>query len=176
MKIALKALEPSDVPLLLKWENDQSIWDLSKTVEPFSKFKLDTYIKQSLSFDSFGLKELRLMIHRVVNEVEDITEPIGTIEMFDFDSVNKHAGIGILVHKDYQGQGFGKPALDEFLTYLAKRLQVHSVVANVSANNIQSIKFFEAYGFTKVGELKEFLFENGKFVSQLIYQYVIPTR
>ncbi|MCL2413050.1 MAG: GNAT family N-acetyltransferase [Bacteroidales bacterium] len=171
-EITLKAIEPADVSTLLKWENDQRIWTISQTVEPLSKYKLDTYIKQTLTFDVFGLRQLRLMIHRVFDSSLDITEPIGTIDLFEFDPINKNAGIGIMLLKEHQGQGVGKIALEQFLAYCFEKLQLHSVYANISETNIDSIKFFENYGFKKVAEYKEFLYENNKFVSQLTYQFI----
>ena len=45
--IKLRALEPSDVQLLFEWENDLSIWHLSNTIAPFSKFDLEQYILNS---------------------------------------------------------------------------------------------------------------------------------
>ena len=176
IEITLKALEPADVSTLLKWENDQNIWSVSETIEPFSKYKLDTYVKQTLTFDVFALRQLRLMIHKVESSTFDITEPIGTIDLFEFNPIHKHAGIGIMLLKEYQGQGIGKMVLDQFLPYLFEKLQLHSVYANVSETNINSIKFFENYGFTKVGEYKEFLYEKERFVSQLTYQYINKLR
>ena len=173
--ITLKAIEPSDVLTLLKWENDQDIWSVSETVEPLSKYKLDTYIRQTLTLDVFGLRQLRLMIHKVISSDHDITEPIGTIELFEFNPIHKHAGLGIMLLKEYQGQGIGKIVLDQFLAYCSEKLQVHSVYANMSETNINSIKFFENYGFEKVAEYKEFFYENGKFVSQLTYQLILKT-
>lgn len=170
--ITLKALEPADVSTLLKWENDPSIWNISETIEPLSKYKLDTYIKQTLTFDVFGLRQLRLMIHRILNADLDLTEPIGTVDLFEFDPINKHAGVGIMLIKEYQKQGIGKIALDQFLAYCFEKLQLHSVYANISETNINSIIFFESYGFKKVAEYKEFLYENNCFVSQLTYQYI----
>ena len=112
------------------------------------------------------------MIHKIDSSTLNITEPVGTIEMFDFDPIHKHAGIGIMLLKEYQGQGIGKLALDQFLAYLFETLHVHSVYANVSETNVNSIKFFESYGFEKIAEYKEFLCENQTFVSQLTFQYI----
>ena len=170
--ITLKALEPSDVSTLLKWENNPKIWTISETIEPLSKYKLDTYIKQTLTLDVFGLRQLRLMVHKILSSDLDLTEPIGTIDLFEFDPIHKHAGIGIMLLETYQGQGVGKIVMDQFLSYCFEKLQLHSVYANVSETNVNSIKFFETYGFTKVATYKEFLYENGKFVSQLTYQLV----
>jgi len=176
INIILKAIEPSDVSTLLKWENDPNIWNVSETIEPLSKYKLDTYIKQTLTLDVFGLRQLRLMIHKVISSDLDITEPIGTIDLFEFDPIHKHAGIGIMLLNAYQGQGIGKIVLDQFLSYCFEKLQLHSVYANVSETNINSIKFFENYGFAKIADYKEFLYEKGKYVSQLTYQYINKLR
>ena len=172
MEITLKALEPEDVGTLLEWENDRSIWGISETVEPLSKYKLDTYIQQTLTLDVFALRQQRLMIHQVINPEFNATEPVGTVDLFDFDPIHKHAGIGILIHKNYRNQGIGKIALDQFLSYLFDTLQLHSVYANVSETNVNSIKFFESYGFEKIAEYKEFLYEDNLFVSQITYQYL----
>jgi diamine N-acetyltransferase len=171
-EISLKAIEPADVATLMKWENNQEIWNVSETIEPLSKYKLDTYVRQTLNFDVFGLRQVRLMIHKVDFAQLDLTEPIGTVDVFEFDPIHKHAGIGIMLLKEYQAQGIGKMVLDQLLTYLFTKIQVHSVFANVSETNVNSIKFFESYGFTKVAEYKEFLWENDRFVSQLTYQYI----
>jgi diamine N-acetyltransferase len=174
--IIFKAVEPSDVSTLLEWENNPDIWSISETIEPLSKYKLDTYIKQTLNFDVFGLRQQRLMIHRILNSDLDLTEPIGTIDLFEFNPIHKHAGVGIMLLKDYQNQGVGKIALKQFLSYCFEKLQLHSVYANVSETNINSIKFFESCGFTKVAEYKEFLYENEKYVSQITFQYVNSSR
>ena len=45
--ITLRALEPADVDLLYKWENDTSIWKVSNTLVPFSKHILEQYIRNT---------------------------------------------------------------------------------------------------------------------------------
>ena len=38
--VRLRALEPEDIDVLYKWENDTRIWKMSNTVAPFSKYVL----------------------------------------------------------------------------------------------------------------------------------------
>ena len=45
--LVLRAPEPEDLELLYNWENDTSIWQLSNTLTPFSKFALRKYIENS---------------------------------------------------------------------------------------------------------------------------------
>jgi len=46
-KITLRALEPDDVELLYRWENDSAVWKVSNTKIPVSKFILASYIKSA---------------------------------------------------------------------------------------------------------------------------------
>ena len=39
--IRLRALEPTDLQLLYKWENDSSIWEVSHTIKPFFDFCIE---------------------------------------------------------------------------------------------------------------------------------------
>jgi len=59
--IILRALEPDDVDLLYKWENDAETWRVSNTRMPVSKFMLASYIK-SCDKDFWESKEMRLII------------------------------------------------------------------------------------------------------------------
>ena len=43
--IRLRALEPEDVDVLYKWENDTNIWKVSNTVAPFSRYILRQFIE-----------------------------------------------------------------------------------------------------------------------------------
>ena len=45
--IQLRALEPEDLNRLYKWENDSSIWSVSGTLMPFSKFILEEFVNQA---------------------------------------------------------------------------------------------------------------------------------
>jgi diamine N-acetyltransferase len=59
--IRLRALEPEDLETLYAWENDMSIWQLSNTLIPFSKFTLKQYLETS-KMDIYEAKQLRLII------------------------------------------------------------------------------------------------------------------
>jgi len=43
-KVRLRSLEPEDLELLYLWENDPSIWKVSNTLVPFSRFILRQYL------------------------------------------------------------------------------------------------------------------------------------
>ena len=75
-KIILRPLEPEDVDILYKWENNIELWELSNTRTPFSKYILNEYIKNSTK-DIFEIKQLRLIIENWERH------PIGAIDLCD---------------------------------------------------------------------------------------------
>jgi diamine N-acetyltransferase len=45
--ISLRALEPEDLELLYQWENDPTVWLLSGTMAPFSRYVLKRYLENA---------------------------------------------------------------------------------------------------------------------------------
>ena len=94
--IKIRPLEPSDVDLLYKWENDPEIWKISHTITPFSKHIIKKFIENS-QFDIYETKQYRFMID-LKNDNKVIT--IGTIDLFDFDPYHSRVGVGILIKEE----------------------------------------------------------------------------
>jgi diamine N-acetyltransferase len=104
--VRLRALEPEDVDILYKWENDTNVWKVSNTVVPFSRHILRQFI-DSQKYDVFETRQLRLII-----EAKDSGRPVGTIDLFDIDPYNRRAGIGVLIYdKKERCQGYASSAL-----------------------------------------------------------------
>ena len=59
--IRLRALEPEDIDILYKWENDTRIWKISNTLAPFSKYILRRFIEDQ-KYDIYETKQLRMII------------------------------------------------------------------------------------------------------------------
>ena len=90
--IRLRALEPDDVQVLYKWENDTEVWKVSNTIVPFSKYMLLQFIANQQR-DIFETRQLRLII-----ESKQSGKPVGAIDLFDLDPYNCRAGVGILIY------------------------------------------------------------------------------
>jgi len=142
--IFLRALEPGDLEVLYKWENNPAIWKVSNTLAPFSKFVLEQYLVNAHE-DIFTAKQIRLMI------CSKDGKPAGTIELFDFDPLNSRVGIGILVDEEAQGRGYATDALQVLINYCFEILLLKQVFCNISASNEKSIHLFKKLGFAKAG-------------------------
>jgi diamine N-acetyltransferase len=149
--ISFRAPEPSDLDVLYKWENDTSIWHLSNTVAPFSRQILEEYIMNA-SQDIYTAKQLRLMI--IQNKTDNV---IGCIDLFDFDPVNMHAGVGILINEEQRQKGYATEALELLIGYAFNTLHLHQLFCNVTSDNDSSLKLFKKSGFEIIGLKKEWI-------------------
>jgi len=167
-KIKLRALEPEDVDVLYRWENDQSMWRVGDTITPFSRFDVEQYVLTA-DKDIFTARQLRLMIDKLQDDIS-----VGAIDLFDFDPVHKRIGLGILIDHEFRGNGFASEALDLVVDYCFKQLMVHQLYANITPDNVKSIQLFESKNFELVGKKKEWLLIENTWVDELLYQLINP--
>ena len=166
-KITLRPLEPGDIELLYKWENDSKIWGLSNTRTPFSRYILAEYIKNS-DRDIYETKQLRLIIEKTDNQ------PIGAVDLFDFEPFHLRAGVGILIHDEKdRNLGYATDTLEALSEYALHSLGLKQLYANISADNFQSIKLFEKARFTKAGTKKQWLKTFSGWVDELLFQKIL---
>lgn len=169
LKVRLRALEPDDVEILYRWENDRSIWHLSTTIVPLSRFALEQYVIGS-GQDLYTSRQLRLMI--------DLTEPIsgiktiGSIDLFEFEPTHQRAGVGILILKDFRQKGYASEAMELLIRYSFETLQLHQLFCNISPDNLESIKLFESKGFQYIGTKKEWNRIRNKWEDESMFQLI----
>ena len=165
-KIKLRAIEPSDIDLLHKWENDRSIWRVSNTVTDFSRQAIKEYIASIT--DIYADKQLRLMICFTSNN-----KSIGCIDLFDFDSNNMKAGVGILIAESSERQkGYASEALYLLINYCFTTLNLHQLYCNIHVDNAASLRLFKKNGFQEIGVKKNCIRNGNERVDEYIYQLV----
>ncbi len=164
-RINLRGLVLEDLAFLYMIENDLSLWELSQTETPFSKDILQRYL-ETAQLDIKEIKQLRLVITSKSNE------PMGFIDLFDFDAQNKHAGVSIVLMKTHRGKGYGKAALLTLMDYCFLDLGLHQIYSNVLEDNTASIGLFESVGFENIGLKKEWRFYNGSYKNEYLFQFI----
>jgi diamine N-acetyltransferase len=167
-KVVLRALEPSDADILYQWENDMSVWHLSTTLAPFSRFTLEQYILNTA--DIYTNRQVRFMIDDTGRDKAQQT--IGAVDLFDFEPVHQRAGIGILIHQDYRGKGYASEALDLLIDYAFNTLQLHQVFCNISPDNHDSLNLFRSKGFILAGTKKDWNKIRNTWYDECLYQLI----
>lgn len=144
---SIRALEPSDADILYRWENDQSLWAVSFTQVPFSKFILEEFVNSSHN-DIYTNKQLRLM----VNDLEGNT--IGIIDLFEFEPGHARCGLGIYIHETHRKNGHAFECIELIRNYAFSVLHLKQLFVHVNVSNTASLALFEKAGFDKSGVKK----------------------
>ncbi len=164
--IRLRALEPTDLDLLYEWENDISTWKITSTKAPLSKYKLWQYLESSNEPLETG--SVKLII-----ELSDSYTPIGTIELYDLDVINKRAAIGILIASEaHKRHGYATESIELIAKYAQDVFNLHQLYAFINETNEQSFQLFKKCGFLHTSTLKDWICEGGKYSQQFVMQLI----
>jgi diamine N-acetyltransferase len=165
--IYLRALEPEDLEFIYAIENNESVWEVSNTQTPYSRFLIRQYLENAHQ-DIYEAKQLRLAICQIGS-----FEAIGLIDLFDFDPKNNRAGIGILIaSENNRNLGTGTQALQLVINYAFNILQLHQLYANVGSDNTNSLQLFTKFGFQKIGTKKDWIKVNNIYKDEFLFQLI----
>ncbi len=167
--IRLRALEPDDVGLLYSWENDTAVWAVSGTTEPFSRFQMERFIEtQRSGGDLLRSGQLRLIVETLDRRA------VGVVDLFEYDPLNRRAGIGILIAaKEDRGRGYGADALEVLCRHCRERLDMHQLWCNVGADNEASLALFRSAGFAECGTKRDWLWSAEGFRDEVMMQKIL---
>lgn len=149
--IHLRALEPEDLELLYRWENNMEWWNLGNTLSPYSRYVLKEYIAGSHR-DIYEQRQLRLMI-----DLRSTGATVGTVDLYDFDPHHRRAGIGVLLDPLYQKNGLATEALNLLADYAFSLLKLHQLYAHIPVKNDASKTLFTRCGYTITGILTDWI-------------------
>jgi ribosomal-protein-alanine N-acetyltransferase len=119
------------------------------------------------------------MIDQAINNVEGIswaialkenpTKLIGTIGYWRMKKEHYRAELGYMLNPAYWRQGIMKEAIFTLIDYGFNAMKLHSIEANINAENEASARILESTGFIKEAHFKEDYFFNGVFKDTIIY-------
>lgn len=168
-QVYLRALEPEDLSFLYEIENDETLWEVSHTQTPYSKWLLKNYLENSHQ-DIYEAKQLRLAISE-----NDSNSLLGLIDLYDFDPKNNRVGLGIVINNQAnRKKGLGSEAVELLVHYVFKILDVHQIYVNVGVTNDASIKLFSKFGFEKIGVKKQWNKIGSVYVDEILFQLINP--
>ena len=144
-----------------------ALWVYSETLKPFSRHQLKKYI-QGINLDIYQSKELKL----IIETEEEAPRVVGMIDLFDFDPYHNRAGVGIMVHKSVEGQGYASSGLELFIDYCFKTLGIHQLFCSIAVDNEKSIRLFEGKGFRCTGVRKSWRKIGREFADEGFYQLI----
>ncbi len=143
-RIYLRPVAMRDIDVVLHWENNPELWSVTETPGPFSRSEIAEFIRTS--HNVFRQNQMRWMIC----DIED--QPIGALDVFDFNHQKKSSGIGILIaEKQNRNKGFASEALKLFIHFATDTLKFKSLHCIVHIDNHSSVRLFEKNNFKTQG-------------------------
>ena len=167
-RIRLRAMEPEDLDFLYTIENDPGSWDVSGFSEPYSRSCLSGFIS-ACSFDVFADRQMRLVV-----ELRETSQAIGTVDLTDFSPQHRHAEVGIALLSEYRGKGLALEALGLLEDYAFTFLHLKHLLSRVPLTNQVSLSLFERGGYQRSGILHSWWLTPDGYQDVAIYEKVRP--
>lgn len=165
-RIRLRAMEPEDLELMYRIENDPELWEISSFTVPYSRYALKDYIAHSQN-DLFVDKQLRLMI---VRQADDVV--VGTIDITDYIPLHARAAVGIAILEEYRKEGYAASAINLLCEYAFLFLNLKQLYAQIPADNVPSLRLFSGCGFSESGLLREWLYSGDVYKDVVLVQCI----
>ena len=164
-QVKLRAIEPEDLDLLYRIENDVELWNVGNSNVPYSRYLLHDYVANAKN-DIYTDRQVRMMVENDEGKI------VGVVDLVSFDPANRRAEVGLIILNSYRHQGYGTAVLDKILDYSLRILHLHQLYAYVDCENEYSKKLFEKAGFKIGAKIKDWLFDGAKYSDSVLFQYV----
>lgn len=156
-RVYLRALEPDDYKVSIKWRKDPETW---KTLVGPRYFVSEAYEKKWVENKIFNSKN-SLVLAICLKENE---EYIGNVYLNDINWRNRSASSGkIIGEKKYRGKGLGTEATLLLLYHAFIELGLQRIESRQLTDNIASIRSLEKCGYKHEGVLRRAVYKNGKY-------------
>ena len=96
-------------------------------------------------------------------------EVIGEIGLVGISRANRRAGLSVLVLPGFRRAGVGRDAIELVLGWAQSELGLRRIELHTLPENVPMQKLAEAAGFTREGVLRDYAFERGRFVDNVVY-------
>lgn len=160
-RIYLRALEPDDYQVTIKWRSDEEIQNMVGGAKYFVSSEKEKEWVRSAIFD----KE-RMVLGICLKENNKL---IGTVNIQEFDWINRSCHVPILIgDKDEWSKGYATEARMMALKFAFYERGMNRVWATILDNNMPSVKMHEKCGYKQEGVLRQSVYKDGAFHDQIV--------
>ena len=162
--INLRPVTRPDLPLLDAWANDR---EFAGEYNDFGLVPADAY---SQRFAEDGLLSERQATLLIVTHAGVVVGDVGYHpEMYGPNVGSRAYNIGIAIHADHRGKGYGTEAQRLLAEYLFATQAVMRVEASTDIANIAEQRALEKAGFTREGVLRKAQWRGGAWHDLVVY-------
>lgn len=158
-RIKLRAMEPEDIPAMVRWLNDPEVIENLLRYAPLSIKEEEGWYQKMIASPA---EEHYYMID-VLDE--DTVKTIGTTHLHNVDWKNRSAEIAICIgEKNYWGNGYGCETMQLMLRHGFNDLNLNRMYLYVFDTNERAKKAYLAAGFVEEGRLRQDIYKNGQYI------------
>ena len=115
-----------------------------------------------------------MVFNSLIVETRAEARPVGIADLFEFDPLNRRAGLGILIHdEDDRGRGYASDAVETLCEYARERLRLHQLWCNVGTDNAASLGLFRRTGFVPAGIKRQWLWTPEGYRDEMLMQKIL---
>ena len=163
--VRLRAIEPEDLDLLYRIENDVKLWNVGVSNVPYSRYTLHEYVANA-SDDIYTDGQVRLIVENADGET------VGIVDVVNFDAGNRKAEVGIIILDAFRRKGYGISTLQKIADYALRVLHLHQLYVFVDCRNEESLKLFLKAGYQESTCIKDWLYDGREYRDAVMMQLV----
>lgn len=160
-RIYLRALEPEDYKISVKWRNDPEIQNMVGGPKYFvSSEKEKEWVERAINDSN------RIVCAICLCENDKY---IGNIMLQEINWINRSAHIPVMIgDKEEWGKGYATEARMMMLKFAFEERGLERIWAEVLESNVGSLKLHEKCGYKVEGLMRNSIFKNGVFQNQYL--------
>lgn len=110
----------------------------------------------------------------IVGTIDDVVVGYASLSPYRLkDAFKSTVELSIYIHKDYRGQGVATRLMERILEMAKADTMIHNVVSVITADNEESTKLHNRFGFTYCGLTPEVGFKHGKYQDTETYALLV---
>ncbi len=142
---------------------DKTVMKYLDTHPPKSMQDIEAKIEENISnFDN------KVGVNWVIT-LKESNETIGYMGIWRIDKPNNRGEIGYALKKDHWNQGIATEAAKTIINFAFRKMELHTIKANVNPDNIASHHLLTKLGFKKEAHFRQDYFFDGKYLDSAIY-------
>ena len=162
--IQLRAMEPEDLDVLYRIENDTELWNVGATNVPYSRYALHDYIAQSTG-DIYADRQVRLIIEDRENGCV-----AGLADLFNFDPRHRRAEIGLVIERDYRNKGIAQTVVTQLHHYALHTVGLHQLYVVIGIDNAPALHLFHKLDYIESAHLSDWLYDGHAYHDAVVLQ------
>jgi RimJ/RimL family protein N-acetyltransferase len=103
---------------------------------------------------------------RFVVDVDGVA--VGSVSLFGFDQLARHAEVGIALVAETRGKGIGTAAISQIIEFAFVRCNLRRVHLQVIESNASAIRAYQKAGFVIEGRQREHAWVRGRYEDILL--------